>query len=113
MQIIMFATTGIMTLCLTLEPVGAIADAAAPGSFGAWLIAARPLVIGICAVTTMMAVGILATQSWSYGPMFLFPFTIVGLIFAIRMWTLLPNATRKYLAEVEGKHVGKHTPHVT
>jgi OPA family glycerol-3-phosphate transporter-like MFS transporter len=35
--------------------------------------------------------------------MFLFPFTIVGLIFAIRMWTLLPAATRKYLAEVEGK----------
>ena len=156
MQIIMFATTGIMILCLTLEPVGAAADAAAPGSFGAWLIAARPLIIGICAVTTMMAVigvhsimsgtatadfggkkaaatatgiadafskfgsavqafvvGILATQSWSYWPMFLFPFTIVGLIFAIRMWTLLPNATRKYLAEVEGKHVGKHTPHVT
>jgi OPA family glycerol-3-phosphate transporter-like MFS transporter len=156
MQVIMFATTGIMILCLTLEPVGAAADAAAPGSFGAWLIAARPLVIGICAVTTMMAVigvhsimsgtatadfggkkaaatatgiadafsklgsaiqafavGILATKSWSYWPMFLFPFTIVGLVFAIRMWTLLPNATRKYLAEVEGKRIGGREPHVT
>ena len=51
------------------------------------------------------AVGILATKSWAYWPMFLFPFTIIGLIFAIRMWTLLPAATRKYLAEVESKAV--------
>ena len=49
--------------------------------------------------------GILATKSWAYWPMFLFPFTIIGLIFAIRMWTLLPAATRKYLAEVESKAV--------
>jgi hypothetical protein len=37
----------------------------------------------------------------------------VGLIFAVKMWTMLPAATRKYLAEVEGKEIGvrrkKHT----
>jgi OPA family glycerol-3-phosphate transporter-like MFS transporter len=37
--------------------------------------------------------------------MFLFPFTIIGLIFAIKMWTMLPAATKRYLAEVEGKKV--------
>jgi OPA family glycerol-3-phosphate transporter-like MFS transporter len=150
MQIVMFATTGLMLLSLAWAPFDATAESigAAPGSFADWFLAARPLVIGICAVGTMMAVigvhsimsgtatadfggkkaaatatgiadafsklgsaiqafavGILATKSWTYWPMFLFPFTIIGLIFAIRMWTLLPNATRKYLAEVEGKTV--------
>jgi hypothetical protein len=39
--------------------------------------------------------------------MVLFPFSIVGLVFSIRMWTLLPNATRKYLAEVESKKLAE------
>ena len=150
MQVIMFGTTGLMLLSLAWAPFDATAESvgAAPGSFADWFLAARPVVIGICAVGTMMAVigvhsimsgtatadfggkkaaatatgiadafsklgsaiqafavGILATKSWTYWPMFLFPFTIVGLIFAIRMWTLLPKATRKYLTEVEGKTV--------
>ena len=152
MQVIMFATTGTMILCLMLVPIDATAESAgaAPGSFAAWLIGARPLIIGVCAVSTMMAVigvhsimsgtatadfggkraaatatgiadafsklggalqafalGFLATKDWSYWPMFLFPFTILGLVFAIRMWTLLPNATRKYLAEVEAKKLAE------
>ena len=49
--------------------------------------------------------GILTTKSWAYWPMFLFPFTIIGLVFAIKMWRLMPAATRRYLAEVEGKKV--------
>ena len=53
------------------------------------------------------ALGFLATKDWSYWPMFLFPFTILGLVFAIRMWTLLPNATRKYLAEVEARKLAE------
>ncbi len=152
MQVIMFATTGLMILSLAWQPIDATAESAgaADGSFTAWFLAARPWIIGICAVGTMMAVigvhsimsgtatadfggkkaaatatgiadafsklgsaiqafavGILATKSWSYWPMFLFPFTVIGLIFAIRMWTLLPNATRKYLAEVEGKKLAE------
>jgi OPA family glycerol-3-phosphate transporter-like MFS transporter len=51
-------------------------------------------------------IGIIATKSWSYWPMFLLPFTILGLVFAIKMWNVLPPATRKYLEEVEKKKVG-------
>ena len=152
MQAIMFATTGSMLLCLTLVPVKATLEStgAAPGSFTAWLIGARPTIIGVCAIVSMMAVigvhsimsgtatadfggkraagtatgiadafsklgaaiqsfliGWLATDDWSYWPMVLFPFTIVGLVFSIRMWTLLPNATRKYLAEAESKKLAE------
>ncbi|MCE9619937.1 MAG: MFS transporter [Planctomycetes bacterium] len=149
MQAIMLVCTAVMIACLTLQPLNA---AAAPGDSAllAWFLEYRSMVLGICAVTMMMAVigvhsimsgtatadfggkkaaatatgiadacayvgsaiqsfviGILATKSWSYWPMFLLPFTIVGLIFAIKMWDVLPAATRRYLAEVEKKHVGE------
>jgi OPA family glycerol-3-phosphate transporter-like MFS transporter len=146
MQVVMFATTGVMILMLMLQPIDAVAKG--DGSFGDLLIAWRPTIIGTCAVSTMMAVigvhsimsgtatadfggkksaatatgiadafaklgsaiqafvlGILTTQSWTYWPMFLFPFTIIGLVFAIKMWKMMPAATRRYLAEVEGKKV--------
>jgi len=151
MQCVMFATTGVMLLMLMWQPLDATAESigAAEGSFAALALSWRPTVIGICAVTTMMAVigvhsimsgtatadfggkksaatatgiadafsklgsaiqafaiGILTTKGWAYWPMFLFPFTIIGLIFAIKMWTMLPAATKRYLAEVEGKKVG-------
>jgi OPA family glycerol-3-phosphate transporter-like MFS transporter len=51
-------------------------------------------------------IGFLATESWSYWPMFLLPFTVLGLVFAIRMWNVIPPATRKYLEEVEKKKLG-------
>jgi OPA family glycerol-3-phosphate transporter-like MFS transporter len=50
-------------------------------------------------------IGIIATKSWTYWPMFLLPFTLIGLIFALGMWNVLPAATRRYLAEVEGTHI--------
>jgi OPA family glycerol-3-phosphate transporter-like MFS transporter len=146
MQVVMFATTGVMILMLSLQPIDAVATG--DGSFGDLLISWRPTVIGVCAVTTMMAVigvhsimsgtatadfggkkaaatatgiadafsklgsaiqafvlGILTTKSWAYWPMFLFPFTIIGLVFAIKMWRLMPKATKRYLEEVEGKKV--------
>lgn len=49
------------------------------------------------------ALGILTTKSWKYWPMFLVPFTLLGLYFAYKMWFQLPSATRKYLEEVEKK----------
>lgn len=52
------------------------------------------------------ALGILTTKSWTYWPIFLVPFTLLGLFFAYRMWNYLPAATRKYLEEVEKKKVG-------
>ena len=51
-------------------------------------------------------IGFIATESWSYWPMFLLPFTVLGLVFAIKMWNVLPPATRKYLEEVEKKKLG-------
>ncbi len=47
------------------------------------------------------ALGKLTTQSWDYWPMFLFPFTIIGLIFARKIWYVVPAATAKYLKEKE------------
>ncbi len=150
MQIVMFATTGVMILMLMWQPLDATVKSigAADGSLAAILLAWRPMVIGVCAVSTVMAVigvhsimsgtatadfggkksaatatgvadafsklgsaiqafvlGILTTKSWTYWPMFLFPFTIVGLIFAIKMWSMLPAATKRYLEQVEGKKV--------
>ena len=60
-------------------------------------------------------IGKAASVSWSYWPMVLLPFGILGLVFCLKMWTVLPAATRKYLAEIEGKTVpekrGKRTGH--
>lgn len=51
------------------------------------------------------ALGILTTKSWTYWPMFLVPFTLVGLYFAYRIWNHLPAATKKYLEDVEKKSI--------
>lgn len=51
------------------------------------------------------ALGKLTTHSWSYWPMFLLPFTLLGLFFAYKIWNYLPAATKKYLEEVEKKKV--------
>lgn len=44
---------------------------------------------------------ILVKDTWSYWPLFLMPFTLLGLFFAWKLWNELPAATRKYLVEVE------------
>lgn len=38
---------------------------------------------------------------WQMWPLFLLPFTMVGVFFSIRMWNAIPEATRKYLLTVE------------
>ena len=52
------------------------------------------------------ALGILTTKSWTYWPLFLLPFTLIGLYFAIKMWSEIPEATKNYLAALrkEKKH---------
>lgn len=40
-------------------------------------------------------------DAWVYWPSFLLPFTLLGLFFAIKLWRELPEATKKYIAEVE------------
>jgi OPA family glycerol-3-phosphate transporter-like MFS transporter len=40
-------------------------------------------------------------KEWTYWPMFLSPFPVIGLFLAWKMWHALPDATRKYLSSVE------------
>ncbi len=44
---------------------------------------------------------IIVHETWMYWPSFLLPFTLLGLFFAIKLWRELPEATKKYLKEVE------------
>lgn len=44
---------------------------------------------------------IITKETWVYWPSFLLPFTLLGLFFAVRLWTVLPEATKKYINEVE------------
>jgi len=48
-----------------------------------------------------ICLGFLTTKDWVFWPVFLLPFTVVGLFLALRIWNFLPEATRKYLIEVE------------
>lgn len=48
------------------------------------------------------AIGALVTrETWIYWPSFLIPAAFLGLFFAVKLWKELPEATKKYLAEVE------------
>ncbi len=48
-----------------------------------------------------ISLGYLTTKSWLFWPMFLIPFTILGMILAARMWHAIPLATKNYLANLE------------
>ena len=157
MEGIMIACSALMILFLCLQflpaastgkPLDLSGVAGGEGGFLGSLLGIRALVIGVCAVSIMMAVigvhsimsgtatadfggkkaaatatgvadafayagsalqsfviGKAASVSWSYWPMVLLPFAVLGLIFCIKMWKVLPSATRRYLEEVEGKKV--------
>jgi MFS transporter, OPA family, glycerol-3-phosphate transporter len=40
-------------------------------------------------------------RDWHWWPLFMLPFAVLGLVVAIKIWHALPEATRKYIAEVE------------
>ncbi len=44
---------------------------------------------------------IITKDTWHYWPAFLMPFSLLGLFFAVKLWREIPEATKKYLAEVE------------
>lgn len=48
-----------------------------------------------------VCLGYLTTKSWIFWPVFIVPFTVLGLFFAMRLWKELPAATRRYLLIVE------------
>ncbi|MCE1190240.1 MAG: MFS transporter [Ignavibacteria bacterium] len=50
-----------------------------------------------------ISIGYLASRSWHWWPIFLMPFALIGMFLAIRIWKDLPEATKKYIAEVEDK----------
>ena len=52
-----------------------------------------------------ISLGYLTSKSWHFWPLFLVPFTILGLYLALKIWKALPEATKKYLKEVENKEV--------
>ena len=53
------------------------------------------------AVATFLGV----TRDWHWWPLFMVPFAILGLFVAIKIWHHLPDATRKYIKEVEQKRL--------
>ncbi len=48
--------------------------------------------------TQAWSLGHITTYNWSYWPIFLIPFTLIGTFLAVRIWKALPNATRKSAA---------------
>ncbi|WP_347357708.1 MFS transporter [Bdellovibrio sp.] len=48
-----------------------------------------------------LSIGYLSAKNWHYWPLFLIPFAVLGLILSLRMWKELPEATKKYILEVE------------
>ena len=48
---------------------------------------------------------IVGPGSWIRWPLFILPFAFLGLFFAVRLWRAVPDATRKYLRDVEKMHI--------
>jgi MFS transporter, OPA family, glycerol-3-phosphate transporter len=49
------------------------------------------------------SLGFLTTWNWNWWPVFLMPFTLIAIVLALRIYKVLPEATKKYIAEVEEK----------
>ncbi len=54
-----------------------------------------------------VCLGYLTGRSWHWWPLFLIPFTVLGMFLGLRIWKELPAATRKYIATVEHASVPK------
>lgn len=48
-----------------------------------------------------ISLGYLTSHNWQYWPVFLIPFSLIGLFLSLRIWKAIPEATRKYLLNVE------------
>jgi OPA family glycerol-3-phosphate transporter-like MFS transporter len=126
MQVIMFFAIGSMVFAVTSSPmlvgiaaicvmmavigVHSIMSGTATADFGGKKASATATGVAdafsyLGSAVQSFALGKLTTISWSYWPLFLLPFTVLGLFFAIKMWKDLPEATKNYLANVEKKKV--------
>lgn len=52
----------------------------------------------------------ITTWNWRMWPLFFVPFAILGGLIALRIWNALPEATRRYIAEVERKRLVPPAP---
>jgi OPA family glycerol-3-phosphate transporter-like MFS transporter len=126
MQVIMFFAIGSMAFFLTSSPivvgvsavfvmmavigVHSIMSGTATADFGGKKAAATATGIADAfsyagSAVQSFALGILTTKDWRYWPLFLLPFTILGLYFAFKMRKDIPEATKNYLASVEKKKI--------
>lgn len=48
-----------------------------------------------------ISLGYLTSQSWYFWPIFMAPFALIGLILAVIIWRDLPEATKRYLVQLE------------
>jgi MFS transporter, OPA family, glycerol-3-phosphate transporter len=48
-----------------------------------------------------VCLGYITTWNWQYWPVFLIPFTLMGVYLATRIWKAIPEATKHYLIHVE------------
>ena len=57
-----------------------------------------------------IALGYITSYSWSLWPVFLIPFTLLGIYLSTRIWKAIPDATKKYLASVEKVEISPASP---
>lgn len=48
-----------------------------------------------------ISLGYLVSKNWQLWPMFLIPFALLGTFAALKIWSALPEATRRYLVSIE------------
>jgi len=58
----------------------------------------------------VFCLGYITTWNWRMWPVFFIPFAILGLTIAIKIWSALPAATRRYIDEVEKKALPPAVP---
>ncbi|MGE5401370.1 MAG: MFS transporter [Ignavibacteriales bacterium] len=49
------------------------------------------------------SLGYLTSWNWHWWPVFLMPFALIGMFLALKGWQELPEATKRYIAEVESR----------
>jgi len=97
-QILLGLVVLLMSLCVI--GVHGILSGTATADFGGRKAAATAvgIVDGFVYLGTAVegfALGYLTSKSWSFWPIFLIPFCIIGLILSIRIWTAFPDSRRK------------------
>lgn len=134
MQSIMFAAIALMALFLSTHPlvvgvaaivtimavigVHSIMSGTATADFGGKKASATATGIAdafsyLGSAVQSFALGILTTKDWSYWPLFLLPFTIIGFYFAFKMWREIPEATKRYIANNQKKKHEESSQHAT